>query len=390
MKRIGTLAALLLPLLGLHAQQHDWENHHVLQINREPARAAFIPFGVQKGDRMLSLNGTWKFRWTKTPDERIPDFYRTDFDDASWTDFTVPANWEVHGYGTPIYASAGYVFRIDPPYVMGEPKQKYTTFIERNPVGQYRRTFTLPEAWQSGQTFLRFDGVMSAFYVWVNGKRVGYSQGSMEPSEFNITPYLQPGTNQVAVEVYRYSDGSYLEDQDFWRFSGIQRDVTLFHTPDIRIRDYAVRTLPHAGYGDFTLQIDPQLSVFGEEKDRKGKGYKGVAVLTDREGQTVFSGQADAEPILDLDHKAAVMNEWYPQRGPRKLGRIAGEIKAPHRWTAETPYLYTLNLSLQDSPGQVVDSAPSTFDFRSGAVKARQVLVTGPTIRVSRFHRPSH
>ena len=123
MKRIGMLAALLLPLLGLHAQQHDWENHHVLQINREPARAAFIPFGVQKGDRMLSLNGTWKFRWTKTPDERIPDFYRTDFDDASWTDFTVPANWEVNGYGTPIYASAGYVFRIDPPYVMGEPMQ---------------------------------------------------------------------------------------------------------------------------------------------------------------------------------------------------------------------------------------------------------------------------
>lgn len=390
MKRIGMLAALLLPLLGLHAQQHDWENHHVLQINREPARAAFIPFGVQKGDRMLSLNGTWKFRWTKTPDERIPDFYRTDFDDASWTDFTVPANWEVHGYGTPIYASAGYVFRIDPPYVMGEPKQKYTTFIERNPVGQYRRTFTLPEAWQSGQTFLRFDGVMSAFYVWVNGKRVGYSQGSMEPSEFNITPYLQPGTNQVAVEVYRYSDGSYLEDQDFWRFSGIQRDVTLFHTPDIRIRDYAVRTLPHAGYEDFTLQIDPQLSVFGEEKGRKGKGYKVVAVLTDREGQTVFSGQADAEPILDLDHKAAVMNEWYPQRGPRKLGRIAGEIKAPHRWTAETPYLYTLNLSLQDSLGQVVERATSKVGFRSVEVKDGQVLVNGRPIRFRGVNRHEH
>ncbi len=390
MKRIGMLAALLLPLLGLHAQQHDWENHHVLQINREPARAAFIPFGVQKGDRMLSLNGTWKFRWTKTPDERIPDFYRTDFDDASWTDFTVPANWEVNGYGTPIYASAGYVFRIDPPYVMGEPKQKYTTFIERNPVGQYRRTFTLPEAWQSGQTFLRFDGVMSAFYVWVNGKRVGYSQGSMEPSEFNITPYLQPGTNQVAVEVYRYSDGSYLEDQDFWRFSGIQRDVTLFHTPDIRIRDYAVRTLPHAGYEDFTLQIDPQLSVFGEEKGRKGKGYKVVAVLTDREGQTVFSGQADAEPILDLDHKAAVMNEWYPQRGPRKLGRIAGEIKAPHRWTAETPYLYTLNLSLQDSLGQVVERATSKVGFRSVEVKDGQVLVNGRPIRFRGVNRHEH
>ena len=257
-------------------------------------------------------------------------------------------------------------------------------------MGQYRRTFTLPEAWQSGQTFLRFDGVMSAFYVWVNGKRVGYSQGSMEPSEFNITPYLQPATTQEAEEVYRYSDGSYLEDQDFWRFSGIQRDVTLFHTPDIRIRDYAVRTLPHAGYEDFTLQIDPQLSVFGEEKDRKGKGYKVVAVLTDREGQIVFSGQADAEPILDLDHKAAVMNEWYPQRGPRKLGRIAGEIKAPHRWTAETPYLYTLNLSLQDSLGQVVERATSKVGFRSVEVKDGQVLVNGRPIRFRGVNRHEH
>ncbi len=268
MKRIGLLAVLFTPLLGLQAQQHDWENQHVLQINREPARAAFFPYGIQKGDRMMSLNGTWKFRWTKTPDERVLDFYRTDFDDAAWDDFTVPANWEVNGYGTPIYSSAGYTFRINPPYVMGEPKRSYTTYVERNPVGQYRRTFVLPAGWEhDGQTFLRFDGVMSAFYVWVNGTRVGYSQGSMEASEFNITDYLKSGENQIAVEVYRYSDGSYLEDQDFWRFSGIQRDITLFHTPDIRIRDYAVRTLPHAGYEDFTLQIDPQLSVFGQERE---------------------------------------------------------------------------------------------------------------------------
>ena len=252
---------------------------------------------------------------------------------------------EVNGYGTPIYSSAGYTFRINPPYVMGEPKRSYTTYVERNPVGQYRRTFVLPAGWEhDGQTFLRFDGVMSAFYVWVNGTRVGYSQGSMEASEFNITDYLKSGENQIAVEVYRYSDGSYLEDQDFWRFSGIQRDITLFHTPDIRIRDYAVRTLPHEGYEDFTLQIDPQLSVFGQER---GDGYKVVATLTDKEGKQIFTGEAAAEPILDLNHKAAVMNEWYPQRGPRKLGRITGDSKAPHRWTAETPYLYTLTSSFR-------------------------------------------
>ena len=388
MKRIGLLAILFTPLLGMYAQQHDWENQHVLQINREPARAAFYPYGTQKGDRKMSLNGTWKFRWTKTPDERVLDFYRTDFDDAAWDDFTVPANWEVNGYGTPIYSSAGYTFRINPPYVMGEPKRSYTTYVERNPVGQYRRTFVLPAGWEhDGQTFLRFDGVMSAFYVWVNGTRVGYSQGSMEASEFNITDYLKSGENQIAVEVYRYSDGSYLEDQDFWRFSGIQRDITLFHTPDIRIRDYAVRTLPHAGYEDFTLQIDPQLSVFGQER---GDGYKVVATLMDKDGKQVFAGEAAAEPILDLNHKAAVMNEWYPQRGPRKLGRITGDIKAPHRWTAETPYLYTLNLQLQDSVGQVVERVTGKVGFRSVEVKDGQVLVNGRPIRFRGVNRHEH
>lgn len=389
MKRICLLAILLTPLLPLGAQQHDWENQHVLHINREPARAAFFPYANRPGDRTLTLNGTWKFRWTKTPDERVPDFYRTDYDDSAWDDFAVPANWEVHGYGTPIYASAGYVFRIDPPYVMREPKPTYTTFTERNPVGQYRRSFTLPAAWDGdgGQTFIRFDGVMSAFYVWVNGERVGYSQGSMEPSEFNITPYLHPGQNSVAVEVYRYSDGSYLEDQDFWRFGGIHRDVTLFHTPAIRIRDYAVRTLPHEGYEDFTLQVDPQLSVYGSER---GEGYKVVARLTDAEGQEVFTGEADARPILDLDHKASVMNEWYPQRGPRKLGRITATIRAPHRWTAETPYLYTLDLALRDSLGHDVERIRSRVGFRSVEVSGGQVLVNGRPIRFRGVNRHEH
>lgn len=206
--------------VSLQAQQiHDWENHHVLQINREPARAAFVPFAKQKGDCSMSLDGMWKFRWTPVPSERIADFYRTDFNDEDWKSFPVPANWEINGYGTPIYVSAGYPFKIDPPRVMGEPKASYTTYKERNPVGQYRRTFILPAGWKAdGQTFLRFEGVMSAFYVWINGERIGYSQGSMEPSEFNITRWLKPGENQIALEVYRYSDGSYLEDQDFWRF----------------------------------------------------------------------------------------------------------------------------------------------------------------------------
>ena len=183
-KSIIALTCLLATALTISAQDRDWENNHVLQINREPARACFIPYAQQKGDRQMSLNGIWKFRWTKTPDERIKDFWRTGYDCSSWDNLTVPANWEVNGYGTPIYASAGYTFKIDPPYVTKEPKKTYTAYEERNPTGQYKRTFTLPDDWKKGQTFLRFEGVMSAFYVWLNGRQVGYSQGSMESSEF--------------------------------------------------------------------------------------------------------------------------------------------------------------------------------------------------------------
>ena len=334
---------------------HDWENHHVLQINREPARAAFIPFSTQKGDCSMSLDGIWKFRWTPVPDERIIDFYQANFNDKSWKDFPVPANWEVNGYGTPIYVSAGYPFKIDPPRVMGEPKADYTTYKERNPVGQYRRTFVLPVGWEAdGQTFLRFEGVMSAFYVWINGERVGYSQGSMEPSEFNITSYLKTGENQIALEVYRYSDGSYLEDQDFWRFGGIHRSIHLIHTPDIRIRDYAIRTLPASAgeYKDFILQIDPQFNIYG---GMTGKGYTIQGMLKDATGKVIVTLQGEVEDILDLEHKASRMNEWYPQRGPRKMGRLSTVIKSPERWTAETPYLYKLHLALLNPEGKVIE-----------------------------------
>lgn len=367
--------------------QHDWENHHVLQINREPARAAFIPYGEEKGDRQISLNGDWKFSWTQTPDNRVAGFEATDFDDSSWATLKVPAVWEVNGYGTPIYASAGYTFRINPPYVTDTPKESYTAFAERNPTGQYRRTFEVPESWtESGQTFLRFDGVMSAFYVWINGERVGYSQGSMEPSEFNVTSYLKPGKNQISVEVYKYSDGSYLEDQDFWRFAGIHRDITLFHTPDVRIRDFAVRTIPDTEYCDFTLQVDPQLAV---ADGQRGEGYTLRVVLKDG-GSVVYDSIADIKEILDLDHKAGVMNEWYPQRGPRKLGRFSHKVESPRRWTAETPELYTLELQLADANGNIVERASSNVGFRSVEVKDGQVLVNGSPIRFRGVNRHEH
>lgn len=379
---------------------HDWESHHVLHINRLPARAAFVPYRQKVGDSSYSLNGEWKFRWTPVPDERIFDFYRTEFDDSGWEDFLVPSNWENRGYGTPIYVSAGYPFRIDPPRVMGTPKEDYTTYKERNPVGQYRRTFTLPAHWEGdGEVLLRFDGVMSAFYVWINGEKVGYSQGSMEASEFNVTRYLQKGQNQIALEVYRYSDGSYLEDQDFWRFGGIHRDITLIHTHKVAFRDYTVRTLPAKPgcYDDFILQVDPAFVV---RQGELGVGYRAKAELKDMQGNVVemidsegrqVSGlEVDVPEVLDLEHKASRMNLWYPQRGPRRMGRMQAIVKSPHRWTSEIPNLYKLHLTLMNEKGEVVQQIEQRVGFRIVEIKNGQMLVNGAPIRFRGVNRHEH
>ena len=399
MRHILLSGIMLCAALSASASDRDWENNHVLQINREPARAYFLPFGEKAGDRQLSLNGTWKFRWTKTPEERVKDFYRTDYDCSAWKDFPVPANWEVNGYGTPIYASAGYTFKIEPPYVTKEPKQKYTAYEERNPTGQYKRTFMLPEHWTSGQVFLRFEGVMSAFYVWINGERVGYSQGSMEPSEFNVTRHLKPGGNEIAIEVYKYSDGSYLEDQDFWRFGGIHRDVMLYYTPNTRLRDFAVRTVPASQASrtsmpstassarDYLLQINPQFSVYADET---GRGDTLIAILRDRDGKEVATGGASVEEVLDLEHKAARMNLWYPQRGYRKFDRISIPVSHPNEWTAETPYLYTLTLKLCHADGQVIEQAEQKVGFRHLEIRDGQLLVNRAPVRLRGVNRHEH
>ncbi len=391
------IVSFLFGWLSISAQTiPDWENHHVLHINREPARAAFIPFVNTPGDQTISLDGTWKFRWTPTPETRNVNFFKIDFDDSMWYEIPVPGQWESLGYGTPIYVSAGYPFKIDFPRVSSTPKESYTTYEERNPVGQYRRSFEIPDDWlDSGQTFIRFDGIMSAFYVWVNGKRVGYSQGSMEASEFNVSEYLKSGINNIALEVYKYCDGSYLEDQDFWRLGGIHRSVTLYHTPNIYLRDFSVRTnaLPTESdnFGrkspDYILSIDPLLSV---KSDEKGKGYKLFAILSDADGNEIERMESYAEEILDLEHKASRMNEWYPQRGPRKMGRMMHKINSPHEWTAETPYLYRLNIQLVDSCGHVVQQVNQKVGFRTVRVNKGRLWVNDKPVRLRGVNRHEH
>jgi beta-galactosidase len=402
----------------------DWENEHVLHVNTEPPRATFLPFsdvaGALKGDRnaspfFVSLNGPWKFNWVAAPDLRPMNFFQTDFDDTAWKTIDVPSNWEMQGFGTPIYVSSGYPFKIDPPRVMGTPPANYTSFKERNPVGSYRRTIELPAAWNGRRVFIHFDGVDSAFYLWVNGTRVGYSQSSRTPAEFDLTDYLKPGANQLAVEVYRWSDASYLEDQDMWRMSGIFRDVYLYSTAAARIRDFTVRTELDANYRDATLRIKPELADYTH---RSLSNWTVSAQLFDANGKEVLfrengpdeprSGASadrrrfsensqrrsaetplrqDAGPILNRDWNARILDDRTPQRGPSKFGWLEGRVANPAKWTAETPALYTLVLTLNDPQGNVVEAVSCKVGFRKIEIRNGQFLINGKPIRLRGVNR---
>ena len=235
----------------------DWENPRVTGINKEEPHAALMPYPDRASalagevtDFEMSLNGAWKFNWAKDPWNRPKDFYQTGYDLSGWDEIPVPSNWQLEGYGVPIYANFIYPHKMVAPFVTWTMSPLRTATYHRNPVGSYRRTFTLPAGFEGRQTFLVFDGVESAFYVWINGEMVGYSQGSRLPAEFNVTDFVRAGENMIAVEAYRWCDGSYMEDQDFWRLSGIFRDVQLVSRDALHINDFYVK---HCLYCRFNL-----------------------------------------------------------------------------------------------------------------------------------------
>ena len=240
--------------------QPEWDNPAIVEINKLPARAHFYAFeneeiavqrDISKSKYYQLLNGDWKFRWSKCPATRPVDFYKNDFNVADWDNIPVPANWELQGYGTPIYVNVAYEFTKTPHDL--EIPHHY------NPVGSYKRTFQIEENWNNRQIFVHFGAVKSAFYLWVNGQKVGYSQGSKLPAEFDITEFVRVGENQIAVEVYRWSDGSWLECQDFWRISGIERAVYLFATPKTRIKDFFIKADLTDDYQDGLFQLEVEI-----------------------------------------------------------------------------------------------------------------------------------
>ncbi len=379
------------------ARINDWENPGMIGQNKEPAHCTLIPYpdteAALVGTRQSSpfhksLNGKWKFNWVKKPADRPKDFYKLGYDVSDWKEIPVPSNWQLHGYGIPIYTNVQYPFMPFKEHTVFEDEyvqERYPLppYIPRddNPVGSYRTEFTIPADWKSRQVFIHFDGVKSAFYLWINGRKVGYSQGSMTPAEFNITDYLIDGKNVLAAEVYRWCDGSYLEDQDTWRLSGIYRDVYLFSTPPVHISDFFVRTKLDEKYEDATLMIRPRLRNF-ENQDLTG--WIVQAQLYDLQNKPVFS-----EPIKE--RAWAVMRAWYAtQRSTVRFPLLQAKVANPKKWSAEQPNLYTLVLTLLDNEGSIIEAESCKVGFRKVEVKNEQLLINGRPVLLYGVCRHEH
>lgn len=336
---------------------NDWENHSITNINRLPPRAELLPYpgrgvalagGRDKCPFCMLLNGNWKFRYHPSPSYVDKNFPSPNFNDARWNVLPVPSNWQMHGYGRPHYTNVSMPFPLDPPRVPTD-----------NPTGCYRRSFDLPAGWSGKRITLHFRGVDSAFYVWVNGVKAGFSKGSRLPAEFDVTPLVKAGQNILAVQVMQWSDGSYLEDQDMWWLSGIFRDVYLVAWPAIDLEDVFVRTELDDSYRDAVLSVE---CVVRNNTARAFRGEINLEVLDP--GRHVVTACKSAFSLAP--------------RGGAKL-RLQTEVKDPDKWTAETPSLYTLLLSIPQPDGKTVFKRLNA-GFRSIEIRDGQIKVNGRRI----------
>lgn len=329
----------------------DWENPNVVSRNKLPNRVTSWPLD-EKGNRMAkSLNGQWKFRWVGKPADAPKDFWQAGFKFTNWDTIEVPSCVELKGYGIPIYTNVRYPHPTTPP----------TLDPNYNPVSSYQRTFNLPNTWEKRRTVLRFDGVYSAFTVWVNGKEVGYSEDSKSPAEFDITPHVKPGQNAVAVQVYRWCDGSYLEDQDMFRYSGIFRDVTLLSFPQAQIRDYRIETDMK---GNFDIKVD--LANHGPD-----------------------IGLADVEACI-LDDEEVVACSIHAKSEDFTFAQIKGQITDPKLWSAEHPHRYRVDLTLRDKDGNILDRRKTYTGFRTVNWDDGVFKINGHPVKLLGVNRHEH
>ncbi|MBI4873127.1 MAG: DUF4981 domain-containing protein [Acidobacteria bacterium] len=358
--RLGLIVLLLGAAFA--AGRPEWDNPAIVHVGTEKPHATMMIYPTAElaraGNRaqspwFQSLNGNWKFHGSLRPASRPLEFYRPDYSDAAWRTIPVPSVWQMHGFDIPIYTNIIYPWPQDPKAAPSVPR-------DFNPVGSYRTRFTLPPAWKGRQVYLHFEGVDSCFYVWVNGVKVGYNEDSRTSAEFNITPHLKPGLNLLAVEVYRFGDGAFLEDQDMWRMSGIYRDVFLWSTAGQHVRDYEVKTLLDDDFKNAKLAVEADIV--------KPDQCKLAAELFDATGVAV--GKTEA---------ACAEETWLniPVANVRK-------------WSAEAPYLYKLLLTLRDKTGAVVEVIPQNVGFRRVEIKNGRLLINGQAVLIKGTNRHEH
>lgn len=337
-----------------------WANLDVIEINKEKGRCmaktyATIKDAIKQENpiNQMNLNGIWKFHCSQNPDERPIDFYKEEYDVSSWDDLEVPCCWEAKGYGQPWYFATDY-----PPAIGKKIKKIPQIDRNKNVVGSYRRTFILPKEWKDKELFLNFASVKSAFYLWVNGHKVGYSQVSMVPAEFNITPYVRLGENTIAVEVYQFSDATYLECQDMWYLSGIYRDVVLYAEPKTHIRDIYIKNDFDNEYKD--AEVEAQINI-----QNKG-GMRTCTVELEFYG---IDGKLPMAPIVSTcDTKGNAL--------------LRGTCKAPVKWNAEMPYLYTAVITLKNAEGKVLQIKALKYGFRKIEIKNEMFMINGNAVKL--------
>jgi beta-galactosidase len=366
MKTTVLLCTVLATLTAQAPSRPEWDDPSVLHVNTEKPHATMMIYpsaqAAASGESpwKQSLNGTWKFAWSPRPDARPAAFFRDDFDDRGWNDIVVPASVETQGFGTPIYVNIGYAF----PYERNNPRPPR----DNNPVASYRRTFTVPDAWSGRRVLLHFAGVDSAFYVWVNGQKIGYSEDSRTPAEFDVTRSLRAGANSLAVEVYRFSDGSFLEDQDMWRLSGIFRDVYLWSPAAQHVRDFEIRPSLDAAYRDATLAVRAWIS----------------------NAAAAAPGDLTVD-LLDAGG-AVVASQTRPYRGAtgETVIDLSLPVRAPRKWSAETPDLYRALITLKDRARQTIEVIPAPVGFRSIQIRNGRYLVNGQPVLIKGVNRHEH
>ena len=355
------------------------ENQLITGINKEAPHATLMPYAnmaealtVKRFDSSYCrvLNGQWKFKWSLTPQDRPADFFKPGYDVSTWKTIPVPSSWQMQGYGTPVYLVCGEPFKLDPPHVMDEPPANWTVYKERNSVGCYRRDFELPKQWNGRRIFITFDGVDSNIYLYINGKKVGYSVDSRSPAEFDITHYVRPGKNVLAAEVYRFCAGSYLEAQDMWRLSGIFRNVTLWSAPQVHIRDFFVTTDLDSHYRNSTLNVKAWI-----------KNYSSKLVGARKINLALYNSAGRQVPGV---RATSVVPELQP--GQERLVTLSAGVHNPAKWTAETPNLYTTVLTLS-SGAKTHEIISCRTGFRKIEIKGQLFMVNGVPVKLFGVNR---